>query len=87
MNGRMVIATAGHDVGEIYVVVGAQQGYLLLADGVRKTLNHPKRKNPGHIRFLTQEPGVKLIQRIEDRTADDAIRRAVQQYRKSNRQY
>ena len=48
--GSIVLAQAGRDQDGLFFVVGEAQGSLLLADGKRRKLEHPKRKNPGHVR-------------------------------------
>lgn len=48
--GRTVVVTAGHDCNRYFVVVGTDQGRLLLADGRRRPVTAPKRKNPRHVR-------------------------------------
>ena len=49
--GRVVISVAGHDGNWLYVVVeGEKDGYCLVANGKRKKLASPKRKNILHLR-------------------------------------
>lgn len=47
--GWIVLAQAGRDKGGVFCVVGAEEGMLLLADGRRRRVSHPKRKKPGHV--------------------------------------
>lgn len=48
-NGWIVRSTAGRDKGGLFCVVGMEGEYLLLADGKRRKLSHPKRKKQGHV--------------------------------------
>ena len=49
--GAVVFSAAGHDKGSFYAVVGAgEDGSPLIADGKRRKLVSPKRKNPKHLR-------------------------------------
>lgn len=48
--GRIVCATAGREAGRYFIVTALDGAELLLADGERRTLLHPKRKNPAHVR-------------------------------------
>ena len=48
-NGSIVLATAGRDQNGLFFLVGQADGFLLLADGKRRKLEHPKRKKPGHL--------------------------------------
>ena len=45
----VVISVQGRDQGELYYVVGQQEGYLLLANGKNRTLDAPKRKKQKHV--------------------------------------
>lgn len=47
--GMIVKATAGRDAGRYYLVTALNGAELLLADGKRRTLLSPKRKNPAHV--------------------------------------
>lgn len=47
--GRIVLAKAGRDAGRYFLVIGLDGADLLLADGQRRTLAKPKRKNPVHV--------------------------------------
>ena len=52
--GRIVLAKAGRDAGRYYVVAGLEGADLLLADGKRRKLGDPKRKNPLHVQATAQ---------------------------------
>jgi len=48
--GQVVVSRAGRDQGEVYAVVGrAGEGFVLVADGLRRKLEKPKRKNLRHL--------------------------------------
>ena len=53
--GSIVLATAGRDQEDLFFVVGQGEGFLLLADGKRRKLSRPKRKNPAHVLSVDQE--------------------------------
>jgi len=48
--GSVVLSSAGHDKGRFMLVVGADGGRVLLADGKERKLASPKKKNIRHIR-------------------------------------
>ena len=48
--GCVVKAVAGHDAQGYFAVVGVDEQFVLLADGRRRKLEKPKRKNICHIR-------------------------------------
>ena len=52
--GMIVRATAGRDAGRFFLVVALEGIELMLADGERRTLQHPKRKNPAHVQTTKQ---------------------------------
>ena len=56
--GWIVQADAGRDKGGIFCVVGVdqEQNRLLLADGKRRKVSHPKRKKLGHVWCLSPDP-------------------------------
>lgn len=48
--GQVVWSAAGHDKDGFYVVVKVEEdGSLRIADGKRRKLGNPKRKNPKHL--------------------------------------
>lgn len=47
--GTVVLAKAGRDAGRFYVVTAADGRNLFIADGQRRKLAHPKRKNSVHV--------------------------------------
>ena len=48
--GRVVRASAGRDKHRFYAVAKLEQGEVFIADGKRRKLTAPKRKNPLHLR-------------------------------------
>ncbi len=50
VSGMVVISSAGHDGGTWFVVTGADERYVYIADGKERKLEKPKRKNKKHIR-------------------------------------
>lgn len=89
MNGRYAISTAGHDAGKIYIIVGNDNGVLLLADGVDRKLANPKKKNAKHIAVPKQEPAGELAAMISEkkRGCDEAIRQTLHHLNKDNLRY
>ncbi|MBR1863034.1 MAG: hypothetical protein IJ806_02960 [Ruminococcus sp.] len=47
--GTLVKALAGRDKGSYFVAVGASGGFVDIADGRRRKVEKPKRKNVKHI--------------------------------------
>lgn len=69
--GQVVFATAGHDAGGAFVIVAIRDGACYIADGRRRKLESPKKKNPRHL----QSTGKSL--REEQYAANRRLRRAL----------
>ena len=66
-SGQMVLADAGHDRGKLYVILEIQGENLLIADGIRKTVEKPKKKNICHVRrmnYIDSEIDAKLENKV-----------------------
>lgn len=47
--GNLAKSLAGHDKGQIFVIIKEEEEYVDLADGNRRKLENPKRKKKKHI--------------------------------------
>ena len=47
--GCVVVSSAGKDKGCIMAVLKAEPGFLWVADGRKRLVQRPKRKNPRHV--------------------------------------
>ena len=54
MIGQFVISKAGHDKGEIYVIVAEEKDFVYLSDGRLKLPEKPKKKRKKHIQPITR---------------------------------
>jgi ribosomal protein L14E/L6E/L27E len=52
LRGLFAESRAGHDKGQIYVIVGEEGAYAYLADGRLKRVEKPKRKNIKHLQVI-----------------------------------
>ncbi len=52
----IVRSIAGHDTGTLYLVLGVENGRVLVCDGKHHKLGSAKRKNPKHLRFVAEAP-------------------------------
>ena len=50
--GGLVQSLAGHDKGELLVILDVQGEFLLLADGKYRTVEKPKRKKIKHVQYM-----------------------------------
>jgi ribosomal protein L14E/L6E/L27E len=73
--GMIVTSRAGRDAGDRYVVVGVAEGdTVLLADGRKRAVDRPKRKNVKHL--VVHGPAHGVADRLRDgqRVTDEEIR-------------
>lgn len=52
MTGYLAYSLAGHDKGEIFLLVKEDKNYVYVADGSIRTLDRPKKKNKRHIQII-----------------------------------
>lgn len=82
MIGKLAISKSGHDKGQLYVIVGEDERNLYLADGVLKTIDHPKKKNKKHVQPILRIPAeVEAILSSEKELKDLEMKRALKCYR------
>lgn len=87
--GWIVRSGAGHDRGELFCVVGAEEGgqRLLLCDGKTRRLAKPKRKKPAHVTALApcDDPA---IQKLREGTlpSNKELRRALAAFRAEHKE-
>ena len=78
--GTIVLAEAGRDQDGLFFVVGESEGFLHIADGKRRKLSHPKRKNPQHLRtVLAEDFEDPVMEKLKQGTpvSDRELRRAL----------
>lgn len=52
--GTVVVSVKGHDRGRIYLVIGSDDDFLYLTDGVKRPFSGPKKKRRRHISAIGQ---------------------------------
>jgi hypothetical protein len=71
----LALSVAGHDKGRLYIVLERNETSVLLADGKRRKISAPKRKNIKHVIFL---PNISADGGTETLQATDAgLRRLI----------
>lgn len=86
--GSFVVATAGHDSGECYIVQKKESEYVFLVDGRIRTLDRPKKKKVIHMRKLNYIDE-DLAAKVKAATVkNEEIKRAIKllQYGKSSKE-
>ena len=84
MERKLATAKAGHDKGQLYVVLEETGDYVVLADGKIRTMEHPKRKKKKHIQVVTHLPKEVLeLLSSQEPLQNEEIKRAIKLYQKS----
>ena len=79
---QIVRSLSGHDSGELFCVLDTDGQRLLLADGKRRRVNSPKRKNIKHVEFVGswEHPTLEKV-RAGQSIGDKELRAALAQLR------
>lgn len=92
MIGFLAASKAGHDKGEIYIIIKEENEFVYLSDGIGKTVSSPKKKNKKHIQIIkngldTAHAGTLAEQLKKGVTVkDEEIKYFIKQYKKSCKQ-
>jgi len=78
---KMAVSLAGRDKGDVFFVLEITEKTVLLADGKRRTLEHPKRKNLRHVKFLPDGEFAAVSGKISDQPVNAQLRRAMAEYK------
>lgn len=77
--GQMALSDAGHDRGKLYVILEVQGETVLLADGLYKTVEKPKKKNIRHVRRMNYiDPAIDARLNSECPLNNEDILKAIQ---------
>ncbi len=84
MLGRLVRSRAGHDLGEICLVLREEKNSVWLADGKGRSQDNPKHKNKKHLALLNAGCGAeqKALLAAGERLREDEIRKLIREYKK-----
>ena len=72
--GMIVKSDAGRDQQRYYVVVAVEGGFVYIADGRRRKVEKPKRKNPRHLKATRMAVGPAEID------TNQKLRRVLREY-------
>lgn len=81
LRGCLAVSLCGHDKGKTYVIIASDDDEVLLADGEKRTLESPKKKNRRHI-----QPIIHLPEKVEEalkECTDLTIKRALKLYKQA----
>lgn len=82
--GSVVIATAGKEKGELFVVVGLNDKYAYLSDGKRLKKEKPKKKSFKHIKMFGSQSLSEAVVLDPNERANCAIRKFLSKTRSEN---
>ena len=76
--GHYAVSLAGHDRGKIYLVVGPVRegeiaGELLLCDGKKRPIGHPKQKKRRHVTVLKERDEWLAARLLAGERVDDSV--------------
>lgn len=77
--GSFCEAIAGHDVGNIYVIMDKSDA-LYVCDGKSKKLEAPKRKNRKHVRILNYSDSALQDKIAQNRVNNEDIKYSIKNY-------
>lgn len=78
--GMLSVSRAGHDIGNVYVIINKDDEYVYLVDGKIRTLDRPKKKNIKHIQTI-KKTDEDLSNKIKSsKIQNEDIKRAIKLY-------
>ena len=86
MIGELATSKAGHDKDRLYLIIGEEDGYVLLCDGRLRGVTNPKKKKKKHIQIIHFAAPVELMQKVQ-RSATDREEEINEQIRSHLKEY
>ena len=77
--GTLAFSKAGHDKGELYLILKTESADVYLVDGEKRKLDNPKKKNKKHI-----QPVFKISDLPENPLTDENVKRYIKNYKKAH---
>ena len=79
MTGLFAISRAGHDKGQMYIVIKEDGDFAYLSDGKTRKLENPKKKNRKHLQIVKTDTDKVLQEKIRNGQIiyNEEIKRAV----------
>ena len=84
MIGTFVSSLAGHDKGEIYLVLRDEGNVLYLVNGTTKTVDRPKKKKLKHVQKINKKVNDDLYERLinNKKITDEEVKREIKLFMK-----
>ena len=77
--GMLAWSRAGHDSGQLYVIMDVQDEYVFLTDGRLRPIEKPKKKKKKHVQVIRQIPE-ELTQLAANNVKNEDIRRVIRRF-------
>ena len=61
------VSMAGHDKGQMYVIIGEENDMVYLVDGKSRKLDNPKKKKFKHLQVVKSNPDAALVNKIRNK--------------------
>lgn len=85
MIGMFAFSLAGHDKGQLYIIIREEGEYVYVADGRLKSIENPKRKNKKHIQIMKKDVDAEILSKLQTKQLlyNEEIKRAIKVKEKS----
>ena len=83
MDIKLAVSRSGHDKDSIYVIVREEADMVYLADGSRRAVEQPKRKNKKHIQLIKKLPKEVTEVFTQEDFQNEVIKRAIKLYQRN----
>ncbi len=82
MVGQLATSKAGHDKGQVYVIVAQEGDFVYLSDGRHRPPDRPKKKRMKHIQPIIESVDAELLSRLLKgrKVYGEEIKYALKQY-------
>ena len=82
--GQFVLSIAGRDVNRIFTVVQIiDENHVMIADGMLRSINKPKKKKLKHIRIIENITGADITEGVTDKVLAKVIKAVSKSYREN----
>ncbi len=81
MTGMFATSKAGHDKGQLYIIIKEEEEYVYLTDGRLKPVDGPKKKKKKHIQIIKRtDQTIQTMIEEEKPLSNEIIKRAIREY-------
>lgn len=83
MVGMFAVSLAGHDKGQMYLVIEEEDDMVYLADGKSRKLENPKKKKKKHLQVIKTDVDIMLADKLKKKQTihNEEIKSAIKRRR------